>query len=162
MDILAHGLWTYAIFHKTKFPKLATLFGVLSDLVTFFPFFILRAGINHFSRPTIYEIPSYVFNLYNFTHSLVVAAFIILLITIITRKFYIFLLGWPLHILIDIPTHEAAFFPTPFLYPIFNLKINGISWARPEFLAINYLTLVFVYSFIVGNKYARKSIRTNK
>lgn len=127
MDILAHGLWTYAVFHKTKFPKLSTLFGVLPDLVTFFPFFILMTGINHFSRPTLYEIPSYVFNLYNFTHSLVVAAFIILLITIITRKFYIFLLGWPLHILIDIPTHEATFFPTPFLYPIFNLKVNGIS-----------------------------------
>ena len=152
MDTLAHGLWTYVIFHKTKFPKLAILFGILPDLISFMPLFITRIISNQFmDRPNLIKIPNYVKISYNFTHSLVIAAFVIFLVTLIARKFYIFLLAWPLHILIDIPTHEAAFFPTPFLYPISDLRISGISWAKPEMLAINYLALLIVYAFITKN-----------
>ena len=163
MDTLAHGLWTYAIFYKTKSPKLAVLFGVLPDLISFLPFIILNGGLNHFGKPHLNDIPTSIIKSYNFTHSLVIAIFAILLITLVARKFYIFLLAWPIHILIDIPTHETTFFPTPFLYPISDLRVSGISWARPEMLAINYLALIIVYAFIIRNKIknGKKSTRAN-
>ncbi|MBI2672911.1 hypothetical protein HYX19_01505 [Candidatus Woesearchaeota archaeon] len=164
MDILAHGLWTYAIFHKTKSPKLAVLFGVLPDLISFTPFFITRILSNQFKgRPNLAEIPNFVTSSYNFTHSLVIAIVAIILITLIMRRFYTFLLGWPLHILIDIPTHEATFFPTPFLYPISDLHISSVSWGRPEMLAMNYFALLLVYAFLVKNriKHDKRQIRTN-
>ncbi len=56
--------------------------------------------------------------------------------------------GWLLHILIDIPTHTYRFFPTPVLWPISEWKFNGISWATPTFLIINYSLLAIFYGLL--------------
>jgi len=53
--------------------------------------------------------------------------------------------GWLLHILIDIPSHTLRLYPTPFLWPFSDLKVDGISWGRPWFLALNYGTLLAVF-----------------
>lgn len=53
--------------------------------------------------------------------------------------------GWLLHIIMDIPTHSYAFFPTPVLWPLFGWKFNGFSWATPWFLILNYSLLILVY-----------------
>ena len=56
------------------------------------------------------------------------------------------LLGWALHILIDIPTHVLAFFPTPFLFPISEYRFSyGIQWSNIYFMIINYTLLLFVW-----------------
>jgi hypothetical protein len=47
------------------------------------------------------------------------------------------LAAWGLHILIDIPTHSLALFPTPFLWPVSDFKVNGIGWDNPIILAID-------------------------
>ncbi len=53
--------------------------------------------------------------------------------------------GWFLHILIDIPTHSYKFFPTPFLWPVSDLKIDGISWGTQWFMILNYGSLLILY-----------------
>jgi hypothetical protein len=53
--------------------------------------------------------------------------------------------GWILHILIDIPTHTRGLYPTPFLWPLSDFTVDGISWGRPWFLAINYSSLLMVF-----------------
>jgi hypothetical protein len=53
--------------------------------------------------------------------------------------------GWLLHILLDIPSHTTRLFPTPFLWPLFDLKVDGISWGRPWFMVINYGTLLVIF-----------------
>ncbi len=53
--------------------------------------------------------------------------------------------GWLVHILIDIPTHSTQFYSTPFLWPISDIRINGLSWGTPWFLALNYLVIIIVY-----------------
>lgn len=53
--------------------------------------------------------------------------------------------GWMLHILIDIPTHTRRLYPTPFLWPLSDFTIDGISWGRPWFLALNYSSLLIVF-----------------
>jgi hypothetical protein len=59
--------------------------------------------------------------------------------------------GWMLHILIDIPTHSTQFYSTPFLWPISDIKFNGISWGSLWFLTLNYIAIIVVYF-----KYFRK------
>ena len=53
--------------------------------------------------------------------------------------------GWMLHSMIDIPTHTRRLYPTPFLWPLSDFTIDGISWGRPWFLALNYSALVIVF-----------------
>ena len=74
MDIFAHGLWTYAIFFKSKkYRLLAALFGVLPDIIAFGPFIIyhLFSKSIGMGNPFKSSIPDFVFIGYNFTHSLV-------------------------------------------------------------------------------------------
>ena len=118
MEIFAHFFWTYTVLHKNKKPWLATLFGILPDIFSFGILFI----INLFSGKTLPRgppdpstVPQFVTNSYNYTHSLIIFIVAAILIYLITKKFYVFLLGWPLHILLDIPTHTNKIFPTPFL-----------------------------------------------
>ncbi len=156
MDIFAHGLWSFAIFHKRKDRWLAVLFGLLPDLLAFGPHLIysLLFGSAAFGKPALLAIPSYVFTVYNVTHSLVIFAFVLILLFIITKKVYLPLFAWALHIFVDIPSHTDAFFPTPFLWPISSFHINGVSWGNPYFMIVNYsaLTAVFTYIFFCKRK----------
>ena len=66
--------------------------------------------------------------------------------------------GWLLHILIDIPSHTLRLYPTPFLWPLSDLKVDGISWGRPWFLALNYTALLI--AFIVLRLRSKKKQQT--
>ncbi|MBI4158706.1 hypothetical protein HY500_00425 [Candidatus Woesearchaeota archaeon] len=151
MDILAHFLWTFAIFFKRKERWMASLFGILPDLISFGPHFILSfiAGNAIFGRPEVSSIPGLVFLLYNLTHSLVIFALIVLVVYLLTKKIHWFMFGWGLHVLIDIPTHTTDFFPTPFLYPFPQFYVNGIQWSNPNFMIINYGLLAVVYAWLI-------------
>ncbi len=156
MDIFAHFFWTYALFHKTKKPWLAALFGIVPDLLSFGMLFVINIFTGKFfGRPELSSVPSFVTKSYNFTHSLIIFSIILLIIYLITKKVYIFLLGWPLHILLDIPSHTNKFFPTPFLFPISGYTFSGVSWANPIFMIINYSLLIIIYIIIF-----RKQIKT--
>ena len=160
MDIFAHFFWAYAIFHKTKKPWLAGLSGIIPDLLSFGVFFVIRIFNNtfKFGPPNPALVPGFVTKSYNYTHSLIIFLLLLLLIYLITRKFYVFLLGWPLHILLDIPSHTNRFFPTPFLFPISNYTFNGINWGNPIFMTINYSLLLITY-IVIFKKQITKFIR---
>lgn len=53
--------------------------------------------------------------------------------------------GWLIHILMDIPSHSYRFYPTPFLWPLSDLQVNGFSWAGGWFLAGNYGVVAVIY-----------------
>lgn len=53
--------------------------------------------------------------------------------------------GWLLHILMDIPSHSYDFYPTPFLWPISDFKINGFHWGTPWFMITNYSLIIISY-----------------
>jgi hypothetical protein len=99
-------------------------------------------------------IPQYVHLLYNFTHSLVIFAAVFFLSWLLCRKLYWFLGGWGLHVAIDIFSHNDKFFPTPFLFPVSDFHINGVSWAEPGFMLANYAALIAIYLWLyaVGRK----------
>ena len=156
MDIFAHGFWTYAVFNKKKYRWLATLFGVLPDLLSFGPLFayMLFKGLKFVKDEN--AIPDYVFAIYSLTHSLIIFFIVTLVVYLILRKFPWPMLGWGLHILIDIPTHTTTFFPTPFLWPISNLRVNGIAWSNQTFMMVNYAALIIFYAYIFYSRYKNK------
>jgi hypothetical protein len=41
------------------------------------------------------------------------------------------MLGWLLHIAIDIPTHSFRYYATRFLWPVSDFRIDGIAWRTP-------------------------------
>lgn len=174
MDILAHGLWAgvacKAINKKIKQPlnvKLAVLWGVLPDLFSFTSVFIFLfwnlifggMDFSDFPRPEevepIQRNEIFIFRLtsilYSISHSVVIFAVVFGIVFLIFRRPVWELGAWLLHILIDIPTHTYQFYPTPFLWPISNMEINGFSWANIWFMVINYSAIFIIY-FLLWNK----------
>ena len=60
--------------------------------------------------------------------------------------------GWLIHILLDIPTHSYRFFPTPVFWPFSGWKFNGLSWATPWFLIVNYAAIIIIYLLLRRKK----------
>ncbi|MBI2626876.1 MAG: DUF192 domain-containing protein [Parcubacteria group bacterium] len=158
MDVFAHGLYGGAFSRIIK-PKtsfwIAVLFGVLPDVISFGPHFINSFILNgsSFNVP-VFNIPSYVNNLYNITHSLILAILLSFTVWRFLPKYKLEFLAWPLHVLFDIPTH-TNFYTTPFLWPISNIKIHGISWGQTWFMILNYIAISII--FLVLLKYRRVS-----
>jgi membrane-bound metal-dependent hydrolase YbcI (DUF457 family) len=155
MDIISHGLYGGVAFgrkSKISYWK-AFFFGVMPDLFSFGLFFVaniltLSSGPDFASGPPDpATIPQYVHMLYDVTHSLVVATVVILCVWFVFKKHIIELLAWPLHILVDIPTHSSAFFPTPFLWPISDFNIDGTSWGVSYIFIPNVILLVCLYGY---------------
>ncbi|MFN0161907.1 MAG: hypothetical protein ACKVQQ_11800 [Burkholderiales bacterium] len=77
-------------------------------------------------------------------HSAVVAAAVTAVLWVQRRWLWIPLLGWWSHIVIDVFTHSAAYYPSPVLYPLTRRGFDGLAWNTPWFLAVNYFVLAAV------------------
>ena len=104
----------------------AFLFGVFPDLASL--------GI-HFGMDMILgngvrwkEIPDFVFTLYNVTHSLFGMAVCIGLLAWWKRALFVPALAWPLHVLMDVPTHGHGIFMTPLFWPFSERGFAGWNW----------------------------------
>ncbi len=181
MDIFAHALWTGALIkglslqlkRKITIWK-AVLWGVMPDILSFgllfaWLFYGLFTGgmtFGDFPPPEamepaktdtlpIFQLVSF---MYSFTHSIFVFAAFFMVFYFMFRKPILSMLGWLVHILIDIPTHSYKFYPTPFLWPISEWKFDGISWGQPWFMALNYTAIVSAYLFLyLWNKKSGKA-----
>lgn len=151
MDIVSHGLYGGVFFgRKNKLSFwLSFFFGVAPDL---FSFGILTVGtwLGLLDRPDWSSgsppiIPQFVYVLYNYTHSFMVFVVVFGLVWWLRKKPLLEMLSWPLHILVDIPTHSNRFFPTPFLWPISDYKVNGHPWSSPEIFIPNVILLISLY-----------------
>ena len=154
MDFVSHALWGGVSFGrkaKNQF-LMAGAISIMPDLLTEGLFMVLlllgvggMPGFEH-GHPNITEFPVFAQTLYSATHSLVVFALIFLVVWAVVKRPVWILAAWGLHILIDIPTHSMELFPTPFLWPISDFKIDGIGWDNPIILAIDIVLLVTVYA----------------
>jgi hypothetical protein len=66
--------------------------------------------------------------LYPAGHSLIVFLLVFGLTSILARRVVFEMLGWLLHILIDMPTHSLSYYATRFLWPISDYRVDGIAW----------------------------------
>lgn len=175
MDILAHTLWANAAARKAnkiaekKKKKLhinvgwAAFFGVFPDFFAFtIPFILVGFKIitgempmssfgEHHGVSSGFDIAS---TLYQYSHSVVIWLIVFLIVWAVSKRPRYELLGWLLHILIDIPSHAISFYPTPFLFPISEYRFPyGISWSNQWYMLINYSALLLVWGKILWDKY---------
>lgn len=171
MDVFAHGLWAYLVArfanrHLKKKLKvwLFVVFGVMPDILSFAPLFIfLIVGLitgstvlGAFPHPASVEptdhnstiIHNITGTLYDLTHNLFIFVIVFFLVWLIFRKPVYEMLGWLLHILVDIPSHSYKFYPTPFLWPFSEWKYDGISWANAWFMIVNYSLIILFYLYL--------------
>jgi hypothetical protein len=166
MDILSHGLWGGVAFGRQnrKYFWLAFAIGMLPDIFSFGTLWMAnllgiyeRPDWHQGGPPPMDSIPPFVSHLYNATHSLVIFLAVFLIVWAIRKKPFWLLGAWGLHILVDIPSHSFAFFPTPFLWPISDFKINGIQWGNPVIYIPNLvlLAIFYIWFFLARNKNKR-------
>jgi membrane-bound metal-dependent hydrolase YbcI (DUF457 family) len=154
MDVVAHGIWGGALFYARGRRKFLAgmLLGMAPDLLSFGVFHVTHPGWltqrlvgNISGPPALTLLPPYVFHAYNVTHSLIVWAVVFFLLWQLMKKPPWLLGAWLLHILCDIPTHAASYFPTPFLWPFPTPFVDGVPWSTPWFMAANYTAMFIVY-----------------
>lgn len=169
MDVFAHGLWGSAgyLALKVKLRKplsirLAALFSVFPDVFAFAPVFAWMAwgllsgslsladmphpdAVEPAQRDTLF-IFRFTAQLYQFTHSIIVFFIVFSVVHFLLRRPVWEMGAWLLHIFIDIPTHSYQFYPTPFLWPLSGVMVDGISWGVPWFMILNYSSLVLIYA----------------
>ena len=164
MDIISHTLWgwIYSKFANNNIKKKwntkwTILCSILPDLISFIPLtiwiitslflgtltFQKMSGIHPFDDQTI--INSITNILYSITHSLLIFLAVFFICWIIFKRPIFELTGWLVHILIDIPSHSIKFFATPLLWPLSNITYDGIAWANPIFLILNFSSIIICF-----------------
>jgi len=161
MDVFSHGLWGGITVGRRsrKSYWTAFAFGVAPDVVAFGPFFgdrLLVHGMDFLQqlghKPDPAMIPAYVHSLYHLTHSYLTFAAAFIIVWIARRKPLHEMWAWGLHITMDIFTHNSAFFPTPFLWPLSDFHVDGIPWSRPVIFFPNWLALGILYGWYFYRK----------
>lgn len=183
MDIFSHSLWAGAVAYVAKHNLekrtkhklhigVAIFFSIFPDLFAFgFPFIWFAWNIIS-GQMSFSQLPGpgdsepfrlagfWVFdlaqNLYMFSHSLVIFSLVFLIVWRILNRPAFELLGWPLHILIDIPTHSYGFYPTPVFWPISIVSVSGVEWKTPWVFGLNLLLLIATYSVIIWHYRSKK------
>jgi len=170
MDILAHSLWTAAAGcsvpsrHRQSL-RLGWLvfWGVFPDVFSFLIPAVIRiwwyaTGVTPHLLPDANSSQhfQFVWQLYYASHSLVTFGFVFGVIWLLRKRPVLELLGWGLHIMIDIPTHQGMF-ALHFLWPLSSFGVSGLRWENRWFMATNYGALLLVYSWMWIKKRRERS-----
>jgi hypothetical protein len=173
MDIFAHGMWAgaAAIAAKRKLarpvhPGWAALCGVFPDLVAFTPSFALglwfwlfrglaASGRFFFLSPVLRDaLPGFLRPdaLYHYSHSLVIFSAVFGFAWWLRGRPVLAMMGWSLHILMDIPTHRAGRYGTPFAWPLTDYRFDGISWGQQWFMILNWSAIAVVCLILLTSR----------
>ena len=163
MDIVAHGLWagiaTAAVGLRVQLPRrtvpLAVGLAMLPDVLQILPI----AAYSTFSSGSFADLTEYanatpgnepemppalsllVHHLHCVMHSAIVAAIVTAVAMWWQRGLWFPLLGWWSHIVIDVFTHSADYYPSPVFYPVTQRGFDMVAWNTPAFMAVNYFAL---------------------
>lgn len=182
MDIAAHALWVgiaLAATHRRRriakrvvaitvgmavLPDLVHLIPMLmwslfgdGSLAQFWHYAVTLPGQEPNVPPTVTLLTHH---LHCILHSAVIAGLVSPVIWWAMPQSHLPLLAWWSHILIDIPTHSADFFPSPVLYPITQRGFDGLAWNTPWFVVINYSALVVLAIWLLWVYHQDKRHRT--
>jgi len=159
MDTLAHALWAglglvAARRHATIAPRAAMAavgLAVLPDLAHLVPLLAAGGGwgtLIDYIRATpgaepVLEpwVAMLSHHLHCILHSAVIAGIVTIIVWRWRRAWLVPLAGWWSHIVIDVFTHSADFYPVPVLYPFTQRGFDGLAWNTPGFQIVNYTAL---------------------
>jgi hypothetical protein len=140
----------------------ATAFGLMPDLVALVPVSVWAIG----SHSAADAVRAYIFaqpgtepvmapwahllehNIHCSAHSVLVLGLITLLSFWKFRWLLVPLIGWWLHVALDIPTHSREYYAVTVFYPISNWSFDGLAWTHPGVLVANYLALAVAYAWL--------------
>jgi hypothetical protein len=170
MDILSHALWAGAALvalaprqrPRRKLVTWTVALAVLPDLMHALPVsawalwhaslsdWWLYATASPGQEPPMPDMVRMVAHHLHCTfHSGIVAAVVTGLVWAWWRTFWLPLLGWWSHIVIDVFTHSAEYFPSPVIYPLSYWGFDGIAWNEPGFLVLNYAALAVAWWWLL-------------
>ncbi len=179
MDFFAHGFWAGAagitanrkLRRRLALPWVV-LWGVFPDLFAFTPTFVVVVWLRFFrgvdvsSRFFLFSpaarnaLPVFLRpdQLYHYSHSLVVFSLAFGAAWLWLRRPALVMLAWPLHILMDIPSHRAGTYGTPFLWPLSSYQFNGTSWGQRWFMILNWSAIGAAYlALLISSRASRGS-----
>ena len=165
MEFVAHSLWTAAAgitinksTHRRVRVPWMVWWGIFPDVLAFGPSVVL--GLVLWATGSLqphagggFHVPRVRLGLplYPAAHSLVIFLIAFAITSLLARRLVLELLGWLLHILIDIPMHSYSYYATRFLWPISEYRIDGIPWWTPWLWVWTYVGLAAVY-FVLWKK----------
>jgi membrane-bound metal-dependent hydrolase YbcI (DUF457 family) len=167
LDIVAHGVLGAVLFSRTGLTgiicrrygiiaerkkgfdwtiAIAAGVGMMPDFFSFGVYTFERFANNRFitGPPALKDMPSYVFQSYTITHSLITALVFVIISSILFKKIWPATLAWPLHVITDIPLHSLAYFPTPFLYPFSDWMFDGYPLVDHLLMATGYWVVIIL------------------
>ena len=86
----------------------------------------------------------WVWQIYNGSHSAVLFALIFGAVWLYLRRPPLEMLGWALHIVVDVFTHRD-WFAVKFLWPLSEYHVDGLPWETRWFLVLNWGALATVW-----------------
>ena len=174
MDILAHTLWVgaaAALASRHRALSRATVVGALGlaalpDLLHLVPILVWwLAGDGSLAVLRAYAValpgqepgmPAWVqfwsHHLHCVIHSAPVAVLVGGVLWFVRRAALMALLGWASHIVIDVFTHSADYFPVAVFYPFTDRGFDGIAWTSPWFMALNYGSLAAFWAWLAASR----------
>lgn len=178
MDIVAHTLWAAAgvtVLHRrrplSRSTVIATLvLAALPDLLHLLPivlWWLFADGSFAALRSYAIAVPGqepglppqvqlWSHHLHCVMHSAPIAALVTAALWAVRRAFWIPLLGWWSHIVIDVFTHSADYYAVPVLYPFTERGFDGIAWTTPWFMALNVGALAITGLWLLLTRRARR------
>lgn len=177
MDILAHGLWTAAALtvasrHTTITPAAARVTvaaAIAPDIVHALPLLLWSVldgqsplqlliaygvawpGQEPWLPPSVESISHH---LHCLAHRAMAAGAVTLMCLCTLRKIPLLLYGWWSHIVIDVFTHSADFYPAPVLYPLSDWTFDGVAWNAPAVLLANYMVLAAAWAWVLQGRHS--------
>ena len=91
-------------------------------------------------------------------HSAVVAGAVSLLCWGLRRGLWLPLLGWWSHIVIDVFTHSADYYPVPVFYPFTERAFDGLAWNQPWMLVLNYAAIAAAAGWLWRSNPGRRGV----
>lgn len=161
VDLIAHAALSWIAFHKytRKIIYSAIFFGWFPDIMSWLLLFIFQIyngvfKISNFGWGEV--VPEWSILLYGVSHSIVIFGFVCFFILLFKKKLPLYLFAWPIHILIDIPTHSKIHLPTPFLWPVSSWAFPGLRWSTFKVTSMIWVGIIFLvlltYIFIQKRK----------
>lgn len=172
MDIVAHTLWAgagAALMHRRQALPRSTVIAALGlaalpDVLHLLPIagwwlmgdgsfaalkgYAVAVPGQEPGLPTSVQFWSH--HLHCVMHSAPIAGAVTLAAWAARRAFWIPLLGWWSHIVIDVFTHSADYYAVPVLYPFTERGFDGIAWTTPWFMVLNYAALAALGAWLLA------------
>ena len=173
MDIAAHALWAGAgvLIARRQMPALkltpravalTMAMAALPDLIHLLPLMLwwvfgsgTAADLYTYAiaspgqePPMPHWVQHFAHHLHCIMHSAITTAAAALLLWLALRTLWLPLLGWWSHVVLDVFTHSAAFYPSPVLYPLTQQGFDGIAWNTQWFMLLNYTLLAAVWVWL--------------